>query len=136
MLLDIATTAGILFVVASGLLVIYGVLRVINFAHGAFLTAGAYVPVCLGWAGVSPWLAAPAAFAAAQKAVADAAAALGDACTLDFVVEGDGDESRLAVVDALAVRRSARAAVRIVDSPLDEIARGEPLERTGRRRPI
>lgn len=64
LLLDIATTAGILFVVASGLLVIYGVLRVINFAHGAFLTAGAYVPVCLGWAGVSPWLAAPAAFAA------------------------------------------------------------------------
>jgi branched-chain amino acid transport system permease protein len=59
--LDIATTAGILFVVASGLLVIYGVLRVINFAHGAFLTAGAYVPVVAGWAGVSPWLAAPAA---------------------------------------------------------------------------
>ncbi len=59
--LDVVTTAGILFVVASGLLVIYGVLRVINFAHGAFLTAGAYVPVVAGWGGVSPWLAAPLA---------------------------------------------------------------------------
>lgn len=64
LLLDSLTTAGILFVVASGLLVIYGVLRIINFAHGAFLTLGAYVPVLLGWAGVSPWFAAPGAFVA------------------------------------------------------------------------
>ena len=40
--LDIVTTAALLFVVATGLLVIFGVLKIINFAHGAFLTVGAY----------------------------------------------------------------------------------------------
>jgi len=40
--LDIVTTAGILFVVAVGLLVVFGVLKIINFAHGGFLTLGGY----------------------------------------------------------------------------------------------
>ena len=40
--LDILTTAGILFVVAVGLLIAYGVLKIINFAHGAFVTLGGY----------------------------------------------------------------------------------------------
>src|ERR687891_1816508 len=31
------------FLVASGLSLIYGLMRVLNFAHGAFLTVGAYV---------------------------------------------------------------------------------------------
>ena len=30
------------FLVASGLSLIYGLMHVLNFAHGAFLTAGAY----------------------------------------------------------------------------------------------
>jgi branched-chain amino acid transport system permease protein len=34
---------GLYFLVASGLSLIYGVMRVLNFAHGAFLTVGAYV---------------------------------------------------------------------------------------------
>lgn len=33
------------FLVASGLSLIFGLMRVLNFAHGAFLTFGAY----LGW---------------------------------------------------------------------------------------
>ena len=40
--LDIVTTAAILFVVAAGLLITYGVLKIINFAHGGFLTLGGY----------------------------------------------------------------------------------------------
>jgi branched-chain amino acid transport system permease protein len=34
---------GLYFLVASGLSLIYGLMRVLNFAHGAFLTVGAYV---------------------------------------------------------------------------------------------
>jgi branched-chain amino acid transport system permease protein len=33
---------GLYFLVASGLSLIYGVMRILNFAHGAFLTVGAY----------------------------------------------------------------------------------------------
>lgn len=59
LLLDIVTTAAILFVVASGLMIILGVMKLINFAHGAFLTIGGYaafVTTQLGW---NPWLAIP-----------------------------------------------------------------------------
>lgn len=41
--LDILTTAAILFAVAAGLMIILGVMKLINFAHGAFLTVGGYV---------------------------------------------------------------------------------------------
>ncbi len=63
LLLDIVTTAAILFTVASGLMIILGVMKLINFAHGAFLTIGGYaafVTTQLGW---NPWMAIP--FAAA-----------------------------------------------------------------------
>ncbi len=59
LLLNIVTTAAILFVVASGLMIILGVMKLINFAHGAFLTIGGYaafVTTQLGW---NPWLAIP-----------------------------------------------------------------------------
>ena len=63
-LLDVVTTAGVLYVVAVGLLVVYGVLKIINLAHGAFLAMGAYAGVLTTWAGWNPWtavlLAAPA----------------------------------------------------------------------------
>src|ERR1700761_736441 len=64
LVLDIGTTASILFVVASGLLIVFGVLKIINFAHGGFLTIGGYSALVgkeLGW---NPWLAAPLAFVA------------------------------------------------------------------------
>lgn len=62
LLLDILTTAGILFVVAIGLLAIFGVLKIINFAHGAWLTIGAYCAVITAGLGLNPWLALPLAF--------------------------------------------------------------------------
>src|SRR5688572_28205229 len=37
------TAAMFLFIVASGLSLIFGVLRVLNFAHGSFYMVGAYV---------------------------------------------------------------------------------------------
>jgi len=60
--LDIVTTAAILFIVALGLLAIFGVLKIINFAHGAWLTIGGYCAVIAARLGWSPWLALPLAF--------------------------------------------------------------------------
>lgn len=40
--LDIASTSAILFIVSAGLLIVFGVMKIINFAHGAFITLGAY----------------------------------------------------------------------------------------------
>ena len=59
--LDIVTTAAILFAVASGLMIILGVMKLINFAHGAFLTVGGYTAYLTTEAGISPWLSAPLA---------------------------------------------------------------------------
>ena len=60
--LDILTTAAILFVVSIGLLAIFGVLKIINFAHGAWLTVGAYCAVVTARLGLNPWAALPLAF--------------------------------------------------------------------------
>jgi urea transport system permease protein len=51
-----------LFTVAAGLMIVLGVMKLINFAHGSFLTVGGYVAFMLTSNGVSPWLAAPGAF--------------------------------------------------------------------------
>ncbi len=59
LILDIITTAAILFTVATGLMIVLGVMKLINFAHGAFLTLGgysAYVMTVVGW---SPWMSIP-----------------------------------------------------------------------------
>ena len=45
------TTAMFLFLIASGLSLVFGIMRVINFAHGSFYMLGAY----LAWQGVQ-WL--------------------------------------------------------------------------------
>ena len=45
------TTAMFLFLIASGLSLVFGIMRVINFAHGSFYMIGAY----LAWQGVQ-WL--------------------------------------------------------------------------------
>lgn len=60
--LDIVTTAAILFAVAAGLLIVLGVLKIVNFAHGAFLTMGGYSALLITQLGWSPWAAYPAAF--------------------------------------------------------------------------
>jgi branched-subunit amino acid ABC-type transport system permease component len=59
---DILTTAAILFSVAAGLLIILGVLKIINFAHGAFLTVGGYAAFVATQNQINPWLAFPLAF--------------------------------------------------------------------------
>ncbi len=59
LLLDIVTTAAILFAVASGLMIILGVMKLINFAHGAFLTIGGYAAFATTQLGWNPWLAIP-----------------------------------------------------------------------------
>lgn len=61
MTLDIVTTAAILFIVAVGLLAIFGVLKIINFAHGAWLTIGGYCAVVTAKLGLDPWAALPLA---------------------------------------------------------------------------
>src|ERR1700730_2361505 len=61
LVLDIITTAAILFAVASGLLIILGVLKIVNFAHGGFLTIGGYSGLVVTQLGWNPWLAYPAA---------------------------------------------------------------------------
>jgi branched-subunit amino acid ABC-type transport system permease component len=62
--LDIITTAAILFAVAAGLLVVLGVLKIVNFAHGGFLTIGGYSALAVTKLGWSPWAAYPVAFLA------------------------------------------------------------------------
>jgi branched-chain amino acid transport system permease protein len=61
LLLDVLTTAAILFVVAAGLLIVFGVLKIINFAHGGFLTVGGYAALVGTQLGLNPLLAAPLA---------------------------------------------------------------------------
>lgn len=61
-LLDVVTTASILFIVSAGLVAIFGVLKIINFAHGAWLTIGGYCAVVTTGLGWSPWSAIPVAF--------------------------------------------------------------------------
>jgi branched-subunit amino acid ABC-type transport system permease component len=54
-LFDVITTAGVLYIVALGLLIVYGVLKIINLAHGAFLALGSYAAVISTWLGWNPW---------------------------------------------------------------------------------
>jgi Branched-chain amino acid ABC-type transport system, permease components len=63
-LFDVVTTAGVLYIVALGLLIVYGVLKIINLAHGAFLTLGSYAAVVATWLGWNPWSALVIALAA------------------------------------------------------------------------
>ncbi|MFL6816315.1 MAG: branched-chain amino acid ABC transporter permease, partial [Bradyrhizobium sp.] len=72
-LLDIVTTAAVLYIVALGLLIVYGVLKIINLAHGAFLVLGSYAAVIATWLDWSPWSALVIALAggAAVGAVAE-----------------------------------------------------------------
>ena len=61
LLLDIVTTAAILYIVALGLLIVFGVMGIISFAHGAMLTVGGYAALLVTQAGANPWLSLPAA---------------------------------------------------------------------------
>lgn len=62
-LLDIITTAAILYSVAAGLLIVFGVMKIINFAHGGFLTVGGYSALLITKLGLNPWWSVLCAFA-------------------------------------------------------------------------
>ena len=59
---DIVTTAAILFSVATGLLLVFGVMKIINFAHGGFLTVGGYSALLVTNLGLNSWWSLPFAF--------------------------------------------------------------------------
>ncbi len=71
----VLTVAGLamgamLFLMAAGLTLIFGLMDVLNFAHGAFITLGAYVAVSVvaplaGWAMADSWVMNLAVFAVA-----------------------------------------------------------------------
>lgn len=61
-LLDIVTTAAILFAVSAGLLIVFGVMKIINFAHGGFLTVGGYSALAVTKLGWNPWFSLAFAF--------------------------------------------------------------------------
>lgn len=53
--LDVISTAAVLFIVSAGLLIVFGVMKIVNFAHGAFITLGAYAALVASQLGL-PWL--------------------------------------------------------------------------------
>lgn len=59
--LDILTTASILFIVTAGLMIIFGVMRIINFAHAALLSVGAYAGYAVTEFHLNPWVGIPVA---------------------------------------------------------------------------
>jgi branched-subunit amino acid ABC-type transport system permease component len=61
LLLDLLTTAAMLFVVTAGLMMVFGVMKIVNFAHGSLLTLGGYVAFVVTQLKLSPWLSWPLA---------------------------------------------------------------------------
>jgi branched-subunit amino acid ABC-type transport system permease component len=55
-ILNGASAIAILLLLASGIAIIFGVLRVINFAHGEMVMLGGYGAVLTHWLGLNPWL--------------------------------------------------------------------------------
>ena len=64
LVLDVISSAAILFIISSGLLIIFGVMKILNFAHAGLLSVGGYMALTVTQLGWSPWLAAPLALAA------------------------------------------------------------------------
>ena len=69
LMLDILSTAAMLFIVTAGLMIIFGVMKIVNFAHGAIITLGSYASLVVTQLGLDPWLALPCALAAGVLAV-------------------------------------------------------------------
>ena len=55
LLLDILSTAAMLFIVTAGLMIIFGVMKIVNFAHGAIITLGSYASLVVTQLGLNPW---------------------------------------------------------------------------------
>jgi branched-chain amino acid transport system permease protein len=55
-LIEVLRAAAGLVLISTGLLIIFGMMRVINIAHGEFLMLGGYTVVIAGKAGVNAWI--------------------------------------------------------------------------------
>lgn len=55
---------GVYAIVAAGLTLVYGVMKVVNFAHGEFITLGVYLTLSASALGLGPYAAAPFVVAA------------------------------------------------------------------------
>lgn len=55
--IDVAYTIASLALMSAGLALVFGLMRVINLAHGEFITMGGYVTIVATQAGVNIWLA-------------------------------------------------------------------------------
>ncbi|MDR2326179.1 branched-chain amino acid ABC transporter permease [Comamonas sp. GB3 AK4-5] len=62
LILDLLTTASMLFIVTVGLMMVFGVMKIVNFAHGALLTLGGYASFVVTKLQITPWLGWPLAF--------------------------------------------------------------------------
>ncbi len=61
LILDIISTVSILFIIATGLAIIFGLMGVVNLAHGHFVMLGAYTALLIVQNNLNPWLALIAA---------------------------------------------------------------------------
>jgi branched-chain amino acid transport system permease protein len=61
--LNMVTDGALFFILASGLAVIFGLMNIINFAHGSFIMVGAYAATEITQQGIDPWWGIPVAFA-------------------------------------------------------------------------
>ncbi|PWC33478.1 ABC transporter permease [Azospirillum sp. TSO35-2] len=74
-------TAATLFLVSSGLTIVFGVTRIVNFAHGSFYMVGAYV----GWSLIERFGTTPAGFWGSVAAAALAMGLLGAAMEIGLL---------------------------------------------------
>ncbi|HWL22567.1 MAG TPA: branched-chain amino acid ABC transporter permease [Ureibacillus sp.] len=54
--LNMLSSISILFLLAIGLFIIFGLMGIVNLAHGEFVMLGAFTAVVAGKAGLNPWL--------------------------------------------------------------------------------
>ena len=59
--LNVLLAAGILFLTASGLFIVFRLMGIVNLAHGEFIMLGAYTAYFVGYFNMSPWISCIAA---------------------------------------------------------------------------
>jgi len=57
LMIAVATSVAVLTLISLGLAVIFGMMRVINFAHGEFIMLGGYATVVAAGQGLNIWIA-------------------------------------------------------------------------------
>jgi branched-subunit amino acid ABC-type transport system permease component len=117
-LLNALALAGLLFLVSAGLSLVFGVLRVVNFAHGVFYMLGAYVGFTAANLSGNFWLALVIA-----PPVVGVVGALLEASTLRFIYRRDPSYQLLLTFGlALMLEESVRIlygnTAKSVDAPL------------------